>query len=81
VAIDHNDTFRFRKVYDLRAVKRNDDYVSVRYDVPPIDGNAFNVRIEFLPSTTSNPVLRGGWLHYIPEKEKRDVNRSGAMSE
>lgn len=81
VAVDQNSTFRFRKVYDLRAVKRGDEYVSVRYDVPPIEGQSFNVRIELLPSASANPVLRGGWLHYIPEAEKRDVNRSGAMSE
>ena len=81
VAIDHKNDFRFRKVYDLRPKHSTDEYTTVRYDVPPIQGEWFNLRIEFLPSASANPTLRAGWLHFIPSPDKRDVNRSGSISE
>ncbi len=81
IAVDHKNTFRFRKVYKLHANKPDDEHVAVRYDVPEIEGEWWNLRIEFLPSTTENPVLHAGWMHFIPEESKRDVNRSPATSE
>jgi hypothetical protein len=76
VAVDHQNTFRFRKVYDLRPKKTGDEYVSVRYDVPPINMEWVNLRIEFLPNASGNPTLRSGALHFIPQPEKRDIRRS-----
>ena len=81
VAVDHKNQFRFRKVYDLKPVHSDDEYVTVRYDVPPISGEWFNVRIELLPSLAENATLRGGWLHFVPETYKSDVNRGGKISE
>lgn len=81
VAVDHQNTFRFRKVYNLRPKKPGDEYVSVRFDVPPINVEWVNLRIEFLPNTTGNPTLRSGALHFVPQQEKRDVRRSAALSE
>ena len=81
VAIDHKNTFRFRKVYDLRPVHSTDEYVHVHYDLPPVQGEWFNLRIEFLPSTTENPTLHAGWMHFVPEPNKRDVNRAASYSE
>jgi hypothetical protein len=81
IAVDHSPTFRFRKVYRLKPPKVTDEFVMVRYDVPEIEGEWWNLRIEFFPSTAEVPVLHAGWMHFIPEADKRDVNRSPAMSE
>ena len=76
IAVDKKNRFYYRKVYDLRAVKSGDEYVSVRYDVPAIDAEWFNLRIELFPSTVRNPRLRGGWMHFLPDTTKSDVRRS-----
>ena len=76
VAVDHQQNFRFRKKYHLRAVRPGDEYVEVRYDLPPIQCEWVNLRIEFLPNTSATPKLRSGALHFIPKKEHRDVRRS-----
>lgn len=80
VATDHQQRFRYRKVYNLRAVRPGDEYVEVRFDVQPIQCEWVNVRIEFLPNTTATPKLRSGALHFIPKAEHRDVRRSAATT-
>ena len=80
VAVDHQDTFRFRKTYSLRPVKSADAHVAIRYDLPPVHGQWFNVRIEFHPNATENPTVEMGWLHFVPAA-KRDINRGGKISE
>jgi len=81
VAVDHKNTFRYRKVYDLKPKAAGDEYTNVRYDLPPIECEWVNVRIEFLPNVSSSPVLRSGALHFIPKKDHRDVRRSANMTE
>ena len=81
VALDHKNEFRFRKVYDLRKKHVDDEYTTVRYDLPPVQCEWVNLRIELFPSVTENPVLRAGWLYFIPQPEKRDINRGGSISE
>lgn len=81
VAIDKKNSFKYRKIYDLRPVDVNDEYVAVRYDLQPIDCEWINLRIEFLPSATVNPMLHAGFLHFLPEPEKRDVRRSAGSAQ
>lgn len=81
VAVDHKNEFRFRKVYDLRKKEVNDEYTAVRYDIPPIQCEWVNLRIELLPSTAENAQLRAGWLYFIPQPDKRDINRGANISE
>lgn len=81
VAFNHQDSFRFRKVYDLKPVRSGDTYVEVRYDIPPMKVEWVNVRIEFLPNTTSQPVLRSGALHFVPEPVHSDARRTAAATE
>ncbi len=69
IAIDHKNQFRFRKVYDLKPIRTGDQYVTVRFDLPPLMGEWFNFRIEFLPSLTNNPSLQNGWIHFLPALE------------
>lgn len=78
VAVDHQQNFRFRKIYNLRAKRPGDEYVEVRYDLPPINCEWVNVRIEFLPNASATPKLRSGALHFIPKANHRDVRRSAA---
>ena len=80
-AFDHKNDFRFRKVYDLRKKYVEDEYTTVRYDLPPVQCEWVNLRIEFFPSATENPVLKAGWLYFIPQADKRDINRSAASAE
>lgn len=81
VAVDHQDSFKFKKTYSLRAVGNADEHVAVRYDVAPIRGEWFNVRIEFHPSATTNPTVEMGWLHFVPQQTKQDINRGGKINE
>jgi len=81
IAVDNRNEFRFRKIYKLQSQKPNDEFVAIRYDVPMMEGEWFNLRIEFFPSTTENPTLHAGWMHFLPEETKRDVNRSPATTE
>jgi hypothetical protein len=81
VAFDKKNDFRFAKTYDLRPVHRTDEYVAIRYDLPPMECEWVNVRIEPTPSTTIQPELQTGWLHFVPEPLKRDTRRTGRMSE
>lgn len=81
VAFNHQDNFRFRKVYDLRPKRSGDTYVEVRYDIAPLNVEWVNVRIEFLPNTTSQPVLRSGALHFIPEPTLKDARRTASTTE
>jgi len=81
VAVDRQNNFRFTKTYDLRAKRSGDEYVWVRYDVPPIKCEWVNLRIEFINSTTAKAKLLSGALHLITDDMKRDVRRSASTAE
>lgn len=80
VALDMNDTFRWEKTYELRPKKSGDAYVHVRYDIPSVSAQWFNLRIKLKPSTSNNPVLRQAFVHFVPVAEKTDV-RSASFTE
>lgn len=77
IAVDKKNRFKYPKTFDLTPVYKDDEYVAVRYDLPGIAGEWFNLRIEFLPSTTQNPRLEAMFVHFVSE-EKRAVNRGAA---
>jgi len=81
IGFDHQETFRFRKVYDLRPKKRGDTYVEVRYDIPPMNVEWVNLRMELLPNTTSSPVLLSGAITMLPNSERKDITRAASTSE
>lgn len=81
VAIDKRNVFRFRKVYDLKPIHRTDEFIAIRYDVPPIYGEWFNIRVEFYPSTAVNPTLQAGFLHFVGIENKKDLSRAPGLTE